>query len=832
VGGVNHWDRCDDTAKESARKGAPGANGMVKRRLGAILSAVAAAFSRRASDGEELCPSPSAKLKNRAMFWIGLVCAVLSVFCGLATYLILTGLTPIKPPRTNDILTFILELNLPPITVLIGVIALRAGDLWRARRHQAAGSELHVRIVSVFGVITVLPAISLAVFASVAFDRAFDFWNLRTITIVDNARDVATVYLDDHLTITVNETKGLAREIESLSVPLTKDRTIFGQKFSTEAALRNVPQAYLIDHTGKVLLSAQSDRPDAYRLPPRQAFVIANARRDSVVPIEPQDSGGRDGVPLTFSGAAGLKKLRNFDDVYLYVERPVNPAVVRHLIKTITTSAEYEAIKEIRNQLQLATGVMYLALALTLLLGAIWLGMWFASRLVTPIQQIIAAALEVSHGNLDVCVEVDPKPGDLAQLGSSFNKMTSELRSQRSELVETNAALDERRGFIEAVLSGVTAGVIGVDANGVITLANRSAVEMLCAQESALIGARLEDAASEFADLLNNTARQGRKPGQAQITMVRNGSERSFAVRVTREGEGKQNYGLVVTFDDISELVVAQRTSAWADVARRLAHEIKNPLTPIQLSAERIRRKYGSSITKDREIFDRCTDTIIRHVGDIGRMVDEFSSFARMPKPDFEEHNLAEVVREAVILFQMSHPEIKYVIDAPKEPSIALCDRRLITQAITNLVKNAGEAIAGAAQLGERGPGYKGRITARLRALDGRFTIEVTDNGVGLPKENRYRLVEPYVTTRQKGTGLGLAIVQRITEQHGGLLELEDAPPSGVSESGKNNNGVEAGAECGALVRLTLPAHRVREGATRGSRTNAGAAPRAALGAS
>lgn len=766
------------------------------------------------------------------MFWIGLVCAVLSVVCGLATYLILTNLTPIKPP--SDVITFVLALNLPPIIIMICVIAWRASDLWQARRRQAAGSELHVRIVSVFGVITVLPAIFLAVFASVAFDRAFETWNNRTTTIVENARDVATTYINDHVEIVRSETMGLARELESQSALLAADRNGFGRRFSSEAAMRNLPQAYLIDHNGRVLFSAPGDRPDAYRLPPRQAFLLANIYRGKAVGIEPQDTGGKDGVPpLTFSGAAALKKLSNFDDVYLYVVRPVSPVVIRQLVNTVVSATVYDTLKESRTQVQLATGVMYLAIALALLLGAIWLGLWFANRLVTPIQQLIAAALEVSHGNLDVCVEVDSKPGDLAQLGSSFNKMTSELRSQRSELVETNATLDERRRFIEAVLSGVTAGVIGVDAKGVVTLANRSAIEMLGAGGRALIGARLEDAAPEFAEVLNNTARQSRKVGQAQITLVRNGSERSFAVRVTREDEGRLDYGLVVTFDDISELVVAQRTSAWADVARRLAHEIKNPLTPIQLSAERIRRKYGGSITKDREIFDRCTDTIIRHVGDIGRMVDEFSSFARMPKPDFAEHNLAEVVREAVILFQMSHPEIKYVIDAPKEAAIALCDRRLITQAVTNLVKNAGEAIAGAVQSGGRGPGYKGRITARLRALEGRFTIEVTDNGVGLPKENRHRLVEPYVTTRQKGTGLGLAIVQRITEQHGGLLELEDAPlANGASgNGGDNNNGAETGAERGALVRLTLPAHRTSESAARGSKSNAGATFEPALSA-
>lgn len=766
-------------------------------------------------------------IKSRAMFWIGFVCAVLSILWGFATYLILTGLTPLAP--REDVVAIVLLLNALPILAMLGVIAWETMGLWRARRRQEAGSELHVRIVGLFGVIAVLPAIFVAVFASIALDRGLNLWfSARTTAIVQNSQSVATAYVNELVANLRTDAVNLAKEMEASAPLMKEDRNAFARLFAAETMLRNLPQAYLIDREGNVLFSGQADRREGQGAPPASWFDHADAGK--IVIMEPQVSGGRRGQRLKVSGAVVMKKLNNFDSAYLYVVRQVKPEVIRQLINTVVNTAAYDTLKENRKQVQVATGIMYVAIALTLLLGAIWLGMWFANRLVAPIQRLIGAAQDVSHGNLDVQVEVDPRHGDLAQLGASFNKMTSELSSQRAELIEANATLDERRRFIEAVLSGVTAGVIGVDAKGLITLANRSAVEMLGVRESRLIGHRLEAVAPEFAELLNKEPRQSRKPAQAHVTLMRNGSERSFAVRVTREGEGQDSRdgGLVVTFDDISELVVAQRTSAWADVARRLAHEIKNPLTPIQLSAERIRRKYGASIKQDREIFDRCTDTIIRHVGDIGRMVDEFSSFARMPKPDFEEHNLAEVVREAVILFQMSHPEIKYVIEAPREPAVALCDRRLITQAVTNLVKNAGEAIAAAEQSGARGPGYKGRITARLRALEGRFAIEVTDNGVGLPKENRHRLVEPYVTTRQKGTGLGLAIVQRITEQHGGHLELEDAPEGSVSPGqGGAENG--AGAGPGALVRLTLPAHRVADAGRAAKTTKAGVDPEAAM---
>jgi two-component system nitrogen regulation sensor histidine kinase NtrY len=371
--------------------------------------------------------------------------------------------------------------------------------------------------------------------------------------------------------------------------------------------------------------------------------------------------------------------------------------------------------------------------------------------------------------------------------------MTVDLKTQRDDLVSANTMLDERRRFIEAVLSGVSAGVLGLDMQGRVTLVNRSAEELLGLGDDKMVGRRLEEFVPEFAALLDKANRQGRKPVQTQVSLVRETGERNFAVRITRERGDKKDYGIVLTFDDMTELTVAQRTSAWADVARRIAHEIKNPLTPIQLSAERIRRKYADHITTDREIFDRCTETIIRHVGDIGRMVDEFSSFARMPQAVFEEHDVREILREAVILFQMSRPEVEFTTSVPDDELIALCDRRLLTQAITNLVKNACEAIDSYQQAAPKdAPLEKGRVSASVRVVDHRILIEVIDNGCGLPKENRHRLVEPYVTTRQKGTGLGLAIVQRITEQHGGTLELGDAPP-------------ESGHARGAVVRLSLP---------------------------
>ncbi|HXG79021.1 MAG TPA: PAS domain-containing sensor histidine kinase [Methyloceanibacter sp.] len=724
--------------------------------------------------------------RNRLAFTLGLITVVLALSSGFATYFILTGLTPIVP--THRVVVGVLLINLVLVLAMLVLIAWQVTGLWRARRRQAAGAQLHVRIVSLFSVIAVVPAILLALFASISLDRGLDHWfSDRTKSIIQNSIDVATAYLQEHGQVIRADTVGMAKDIDA-AVQLVKSQPQGFVSFLTaQAAIRALPIAYLIDGEGRVLATAAA-RPDTpYRAPPKEAMELA--KKGQVIVIAPGQT----------SLVGAIKSLENFSDTYLYVIRPVNAKVLQHLRETRANVEEYKALEDRRAGVQVAFGLMYLAIALTLLLAAIWVGMWFANRLVAPIRQLMSAAQQISGGNLAVNVDVRPGDGDLAVLGQTFNTMTTELRSQRDELVGANMKLDERRRFMEAVLSGVTAGVVGVDADGIVTLVNRSAETLLEMKEAGLKGQALAKAVPEFAPVLKRAQKQGRRLVTDQITLRRHGSERNFAVRVTSEGGEHKSDGFVVTFDDMTELVSAQRSTAWADVARRIAHEIKNPLTPIQLSAERIRRKYGDSITKDREVFDQCTDTIIRQVSDIGRMVDEFSAFARMPKPVMERHDLREIVREAVFLFQVSRPEITFDLDLPDKPVIALFDRRLLTQAVTNLVKNASEAIDSAVESDPSRAG-QGRIVVRVRAKGNRAQIAVIDNGCGLPKENRERLVEPYMTTREKGTGLGLAIVQRITEQHGGTLTLADAP--------KRNGKIE-----GASVRIDLPMDREEAGA-------------------
>jgi two-component system nitrogen regulation sensor histidine kinase NtrY len=404
-------------------------------------------------------------------------------------------------------------------------------------------------------------------------------------------------------------------------------------------------------------------------------------------------------------------------------------------------------------------------------LSSAWIGLDFANRLVAPIRRLIGAANVVSTGNLNVRVPIRRSEGDLAQLGETFNNMTHELRTQHEDIVRARDLIDSRRRFTEAVLAGASAGVIGVNADGRITIVNRSAERLLARSEREALGHPLTEVAPELAEIFESARGGNQRLIQRQVTVSRNGQERNFSIRVTSEQAPQSEHGYVITIDDVTELVLAQRTSAWADIARRIAHEIKNPLTPIQLSAERLRRKYGKVIVEDAAVFEQCTSTIVRQVDDIKRMVDEFSRFARMPKAVIAGEDVAETVRQVVFMMRVAHPDIDIEVELPEESMPARFDRRLISQALTNIVKNATEAI-GAVPAAELG---RGRIVVTTQRDGKDVVIDVIDNGVGLPKENRSRLLEPYVTTREKGTGLGLAIVGRILEEHGGHIELRDA---------------------------------------------------------
>jgi two-component system nitrogen regulation sensor histidine kinase NtrY len=713
-------------------------------------------------------------------FWTGLITVSLSLVSGLATYLILTGLTPIVP--RNEVVLGVLFINLLLVVAMVVVIAVQVAGLWRAWKKRVAGARLHARIVALFSVIAALPALLLALGATTTFSRSLDNWfNRQTTSIVMSSLDVAHAYLEEHGQVIRTDIVNMAKDLDDAAPQLSGDPRKFRELVFAQAGLRDLPVAYVVDAKGAVKVAALEDERIPYIPPPEH---LIRAAEGGQVPLL---------MPINSFRVAAIAKLHNYPDAYLYVARGVSRKVVGHLRRTEAGVAEYEQLRQRSGGLKFAHGLMYFMISLTALLAAIWIGLWFAGGFVAPIRRLIGAAQQVAIGNLKVQLPIRRGEGDLRRLSQNFNHMTEQLERQRSELVSANSQLTQRGRFIEAVLSGVSAGVVGLDQAGRITLANRSAQKLLGLEGSELVGRELAEAVPAFASVLAEARDHHKNRPQHEVTLLIAGEERTFSVRVPREQQAGGGEGSVITFDDVTELVAAQRTAAWADVARRIAHEIKNPLTPIQLAAERIRRKYGKTITEDRDVFERCTETIIRQVGDVTRMVDEFSAFARTPKPEMQDHDIRELVRSAVLDRQMSGADIAFETKVGKEPIIVSCDRRLISQAVTNLVKNAQEAIQAFQDGPNKEPGWSGRIETNVRRNGDRVDIEVIDNGPGLPKHNRNRLLEPYVTTKgNKGTGLGLAIVQKSVEQHGGTLALEDAPPA-------------PGRAHGALLRISLP---------------------------
>src|ERR1700730_8585341 len=688
-----------------------------------------------------------------APFAVGL--ALLST---LLTFVVLTGLTQIEPTRAV-VISFLL-INAATILLLVGIIVREVWLVMQARRRGRAAARLHIQIVSLFSVIAVLPAVLVAAVANITIERGLDrLFSGPMREVIQHALLTAHAYPYEHAQLIRGDILGMANDIAHARPLYDQDRRTFHELLTASAASRNLPGAMLIDKDRNVLDSAQTDIEQTFTTPP--ADFLSN-----VDETEPQIA-----VFPEANYVAAVVRLRAFNDTFLYVARLLDPRVVAQLRQTEASVAEYAEIESRRLGIQVNFALMFAVIALTILMASVLIGLNFANWLVAPIRRLMSAANIVSTGDLHVQVPVHKSEGDLAQLGETFNKMTQELRTQRDELVSASDLIDSRRRFIEAVLSSASAGIIGVDASDSVGILNRSAEKLIGHAESETLGHPLSEIIPELDDMMRPAREGTQRLVQGQVTITRDGRERNLSVRVSAELTHQSQDSYIITLDDITDLVSAQRTSAWGDVARRIAHEIKNPLTPIQLSAERIRRKFGKVITEDKAVFDQCTDTIVRQVDDIRRMVDEFSRFARMPKPVMEGEDVADTVRQAVFLMKVAHPDVEIEAGIKEDPLRAQFDRRLISQALTNIIKNATEAIEAvpAEQLG------KGRIDVIAARENDDIVIDVVDNGIGLPKVARARLLEPYVTTRAKGTGLGLAIVGRVLEDHGGRIELKDA---------------------------------------------------------
>ena len=689
---------------------------------------------------------------------LGVAAVALELLSALVTFVVLAGLTPIAP--THEVVVTLLLANAATVFLLVLVIGREVWGMVQARRRGRAAARLHVRIVALFSIIAAVPAIAVAVVASVTLDRGLDrLFSQQTRSLIENSLIVADAYVREHVQFVRADSIAIAIELARAKPLFDQSREQFHEFLAVQASIRGLPAVMLLDKDLTVVDQVDARTSDAFVKPSPEVLAAVND-------TEPQVA-----MFLDQNYVAAIIKLRGYNDVYLYIARLLDPRVLAQLRATQASVAQYADLSARRVGIQIAFALMYTVIALIVLLSAVWIGLNFANYLVAPIRRLIGAAQVVSTGNLYVQVPTRRSEGDLAQLGETFNKMTQELRTQRDDIVRARDLIDSRRRFTEAVLAGASAGVIGIDAENCITILNRSAERLIGRMEAEVLGQPLAEIVPELAGMLA-AARSGvQRLFQGQMTINRNGRERNLSVRVTSEQSGAAEGGYVVTLDDITELVTAQRTSAWADVARRIAHEIKNPLTPIQLSAERLRRKYGGVITDDGGVFQQCTDTIVRQVDDIKRMVDEFSRFARTPKPVMTAEDVADTVRQVVFLQRVANADMDIELEIAQEPMPAKFDRRLISQALTNIIKNATEAISAVA------PGELGR--GRIRIWAGRegndIVIDVIDNGIGLPKENRSRLLEPYVTTREKGTGLGLAIVGRILEEHGGRIELGDA---------------------------------------------------------
>jgi two-component system, NtrC family, nitrogen regulation sensor histidine kinase NtrY len=689
---------------------------------------------------------------------IGAIAVGVALLSATATFLVLAGLTPIAP--VHEVVVDLLLGNAVTGLLLLAIIGREVWVVVQARRRGRAGSRLHVQIVGLFAVIAAVPTVLVSVVASTTLDRGLDrFFSTRTRAMIEQSLIVANAYVNEHAEAIRGDILAMAFDLGRAKPIFDQDRDQFQKIVGAQASGRNLSAAMLIKADGSTVDRAGVTMDKKVVLPNADLLAQVN-ETDPRVALIPEDN-----------HLAAVVKLHGYDGLYLYVARILDPRVVAQLRATQDSVGEYANLEARRLGIQIAFGLMFAIIALIVLLSSAWIGLDFANRLVAPIRRLIGAANVVSTGNLQIQVPVRRSEGDLARLGETFNKMTQELRTQHEDIVRARDLIDSRRRFTEAVLAGASAGVIGVNADGRVSILNRSAERLMGRQESDVLGLPLSQVAPELGGVVEAARSGNQRLIQRQIAVTRDGQERNYSVRVTSEQAPKSEHGYVITVDDITELVLAQRTSAWADIARRIAHEIKNPLTPIQLSAERLRRKYGKSIAEDPAVFEQCTETIVRQVDDIKRMVDEFSRFARMPKAVVADEDLADTVRQVVFLLRVAHPDIDFDVELEAEAMPARFDRRLISQALTNIIKNATEAIA-AVPPGELD---RGRIVVRVQR-DGRdIIVDVIDNGIGLPKENRARLLEPYVTTREKGTGLGLAIVGRILEEHGGRLELRDA---------------------------------------------------------
>ena len=712
---------------------------------------------------------PSRRLQ-RAFVWLAI--AALGLITAILLIMLLRdlGSGSITPQS-------ILPLVLAALTLLLimAVIVLRrAYRLWQDARRGLTGTKLQGRILLMFCGVTILPTLIVSVFSIIFFNIGVKSWfDQRVVGALNESVAIARAYMSEHRSAIQSDAVAIADEVRREASLNAIISPAFSERLTVQAALRGLSEAIIFDRHQVFARTALSFSLVFERLP-EEVFKRADA--DEIVVL----GEGEDRIQAVI-------KISQYPDLYLLVSHVVDPTVIAHMQTAEKTITQFRVLERDIAGLRVQFSTAFLLLALLLLLGSIWAGMQLAARLLGPITRMVAATERVRAGDYSIKLPEGSQRDEIATLTRTFNRMTAQLDKQRQELMEANRAMDERRRFTEAVLAGVPAGVMALDVMGVITLHNRLAPRLLgFSEDTLLVGKALAGILPECGEILEE-ARQKPERGAARQMVVNEGDARTtMQVRVTVEEDAGRIEGFIVTFDDITDLLLAQRSAAWADVARRIAHEIKNPLTPITLSTERLRKKYAGEIATDREGYLRYLDTITRHVRDIGRMVEEFVAFARMPAAQFREEDFAGLVRKAVFSEQTAHPEITYRLDLPESAPL-VCDERQVGQLLLNLLKNAAEAMEPLA------PDAPREITGRLVTTAEALQLVLEDTGPGFPPDKIERLTEPYVTTRAKGTGLGLAIVKRSMEEHKGSIMLANRSGGGAQVTLSFSRGLAAG---------------------------------------
>ena len=704
---------------------------------------------------------------------------LLGPLLAIATYLFLG---PFNVAGQSVWLRFFLLLDLVYVLLIVGIVVVRILYVLSQRRSRLAGSKLHFRLAGVFTTMSLLPTITVAVFATVSINLGLEAWfSERVQSVVGTSLSAARAYADEQESALVADVLAVAQDLQNFRKNkfFIEEDELRNQLASLQLDLqRGLKEAFILNGVGNIEL--RGERSYLFDFEKPNEAQIKEAIKDVVLIDDFNNNELR-----------ALIYLNGFGDKYLYITREVDGTLFNLLDETQKTAVLYQQMESDRTAYLLNFAVLYFALALLLIVSSVLFALWFAERLSKPIGRLAAAAKRVGAGELTTQVIEDDGDDEIAQLGRYFNQMTKQLKQQRDTLVDSTEQIEERRRLFDSVLSSVTSGVIVLDPEGKVNFTNNSANILLHRHKNGEFQNQLSDIFPELSSLFNSLKQSRSDNLQTEIKLIRSGRIENFLVRMAPMKEDENLKGYVVAFDDITSLVSAQRSAAWGDVARRIAHEIKNPLTPIQLSAERIRKKFSPLLTDNSDGLKDMVDVITRQTDDIRRIVDEFSKFARMPELRRKNENFSALVESAVSLQQAGQPNVSINLSQPKLPIFTSIDATLINQALTNILKNAGEAIE-ARKKNRPSPSYSGIIDVVLLDETNSVLLKIADNGIGLPQD-RSRLFEPYVTTREKGTGLGLAIVKKIIEEHGGVLKLEDADASGSEDI------------IGALISIEIP---------------------------